>query len=205
MVHRPMPPSIQWGAATIVRADWRRRSCFQPGCLPHCCRRTLHQQAEEPPDWGNNLAAHPHPVLMQRREWLRPCSMPTPRFRQSIERYRSQFVNVRSCKAGQVKVRYWRVQQWTRRGRRRGSGSSALAIYARRGTQSLHIPRYCAVALLPSYILDNPPILFANSPIRDFSWFSLRSFCSHCPFSRLTGSTLRLTINKVTTNKQPFD
>jgi hypothetical protein len=163
MVHRPMPPSIQWGAATIVRADWRRRSCFQPGCLPHCCRRTLHQQAEEPPDWGNNLAAHPHPVLMQRREWLRPCSMPTPRFRQSIERYRSQFVNVRSCKAGQVKVRYWRVQQWTRRGRRRGGARRVFISPATAPSLSfpptssithqffLRIPRF---AIFPGFLFD---------------------------------------------------
>jgi hypothetical protein len=58
---------------------------------------------------GEQPGCTPHPVLMQGREWLRPCSMPTPRFRQSIERYRSQFVNVRSCKAGQVKVRLARA------------------------------------------------------------------------------------------------
>lgn len=109
MVHRPMPPSIQWGAATIVRADWRRRSCFQPGCLPHCCRRTLHQHSRGATGLGEQPGCTPHPVLMQRREWLRPCSMPTPRFRQSIERYRSQFVSIRSCKAGQVKVRLARA------------------------------------------------------------------------------------------------
>lgn len=115
MVDRPMPSSIQWGAATILRGDWRRRSCFQPGCLPHCCRRTLHQQAEGPPDWGNNLAAHPHAALMQCREWLRPCFDANSQ----VLSNGSQFVNVHSCKAGQVRSS-WRVHQWTKRGEGEG-------------------------------------------------------------------------------------
>jgi hypothetical protein len=165
-----------------------------PKCLPHCCRRTLHQQARGRWIGGTTLLhTHTQPPT-QAREWLQRCSLPTPRFRKSIDSHRAR---VRmSLLVGQAGRRARGRTSRGGRGARARQRHSALAKYARRGTsQSLHIPRYCTLLFLPP-TSSTPTTSFCEfSQFRNFSWFPRRDFRSHCPFSRLTGSTLRLTIN----------
>jgi hypothetical protein len=151
IVHRPCPNRLN-GAPQPQCEQTGAELLLSAGLLAALLLPDSAPASKRPLDWRNNLAAHPHPAPTQRGDWLRRWSMPTPRFRKSIQSNRARMsmsMSVLVRQARQART------QWTRRRERRGEDDgeaeapSALVIYARRGTQSLHIPRYCTVLFLP--------------------------------------------------------
>ncbi|KAH8792721.1 hypothetical protein BGZ57DRAFT_525422 [Hyaloscypha finlandica] len=176
-----MHRGIDWSATTTVRACWRAVDFSRAArVLAALLLPDSAPASKRPLDWRNNLAAHPHPAPTQAHEWLQRCSLPTPRFRKSIESHRAGMGL--SLLVGQASRR-----ARTRRGgrgakakakarQRQRQRHSALAKYARRGTsQSLHIPPLLHLAL-PSYILDAHHFFLRIPQFRNFFWFPRRDF-----------------------------
>jgi len=85
-----MHRGIDWSATTTVRACWRAVDFSRAArVLAALLLPDSAPASKRPLDWRNNLAAHPRPAPTQAREWLQRCSLPTPRFRKSIESHRA--------------------------------------------------------------------------------------------------------------------